>query len=67
MRVLAAVAALAIGVAGCGGSSHMPTASKGPTSSYDRASDDPAGLDSQHVRTPTDSTTDARRPVVPAQ
>lgn len=49
MRVLA-VAALAVGIAGCGGSSHMPTStSKNPPSSYDRASDDPAGLGRQHM------------------
>ena len=50
MRVLA-VAALAIGMVGCGGGSHMPTStsSKTPSGSYDRASADPAGLGRQHI------------------
>jgi hypothetical protein len=41
---------LALGLAGCGGDSHMPTASKNPTGSYNReGSADPAGLGRQHI------------------
>lgn len=48
MRVLAVVA-VTVAIAGCGGDNHMPTATQSSTASYNRASDNPAGLGRQHI------------------